>query len=225
MNNQNPYRVVSIKPRRKHIVALKLEPDIEKGEIKCETDEKGHLLLDLSLLEDGIISENMLLDFEGIEALVNESYFRKAKSKALWHLSTGDHSKKGLLRKLMRCYPEAACIKAVERMCDLGYIDDEKFARNSCEVLSSRGLSNSAIISKLVSLGVASDLAKECVRNAGNDQIEQIDMIIKKRYINKLSDAKSIEKTIAALARRGFSFSDIRAAIKKYTDTEFNEEC
>lgn len=225
MNNPFTYRIISIKQRRKHIAAIKFEPEFSPQGCRLEKDDKGLLLLDISLWEDGLIAENMELSEEEILALSAESYYRKAKSRALWQLSVASHSKKGLYKKLIRLYPEEACQKAVDKMEELGYIDDEKYAKNACEVLSSRGLSNSAIVAKLIASGVPSPLAKECVNDAANDQLEQIDYIIQKKYINRLGDEKSVEKVVAALARRGFSFRDIRSAIKKYTDTEFYEEC
>ncbi len=225
MNNQNCYRIVSVKKRRKHIAAIGLEPPVSPEELKCERDDRGFILLDLSLMEDGIVAENMVLGFDDIVRLVEESYYRQAKSRAVWYLSSGDHSQKGLMRKLMRLYPEYACRRAVDKMCELGYIDDEKYARNTCEVLAARGMSDSAIVSKLIANGVSPALAKACVADAENDQAEQLDLIIRKKYINKLGDEDSVRKTVNALARRGFSFGDIRAAIKKYTDTEINEEC
>ena len=68
-------------------------------------------------------------------------------------------------------------------------------------------------------------MAKECVKNAENDPVVQIKSLIDKKYKNKLGDPQAITKTINALARRGFAFSDIRAALKNFTDTELNEEC
>lgn len=225
MNNSELYRIVSVRKRRKHIAAIAVTPAVSPEELKCERDEKGLILLDFSLAEDGLISENMQFQLEDLSRLIEESYYRKAKSRAVWYLSSADHSEKGLLRKLMRYFPEDASRKAVEKMAELGYIDDEKFARNTCEILSSRGLSDSAMVSKLIAAGVSPALAKETVRNAGNDPAEQIELIIRKKYINKLRDEDSIRRTVNALARRGFSFGDIRAAIRKFTDTEINEEC
>lgn len=225
MNNTNRYHILSVRKRRKHVAAVAIQPALELDEIKWESDEKGMLLLDLSLLEDGVIAQGMSLTYDEMAELIKESYCRKAKSRALWYLSSADHSQKGLKRKLMRYYPEYACESAVERMAQLGYIDDEKFARNTCEVLSARGMSDQAMVSKLISLGVDSRLAKECVFAASNDPTQQIDTLIKKLYARKLQNPENVPKVVAALARRGFKFSDIKTAIGKYTETEIDEEC
>ena len=225
MNNPNIYRVISVKKRRKHLCAVVLEPVLELSDVQYEKDDKGTLLLDFSLAEDGIVAENMQLGETDIIGLVNESYYRKAKSRALWYLSSADQSRRGLIRKLSRTFPAAACEKAVDKMCEMGYIDDEKFAKSQCEILAARGLSNSGIVSKLISYGVSPALAKECVQEAETDQVAQIENLIQKKYRNKLGDDDSVRRTVSALARRGFSFSDIRAAIKKFTDTQIDEEC
>lgn len=225
MNNFEFYSVLSVKRRRKHIAAVCVSPEVSEQELPCSRDKNGWLQVDLSLMEDGIIAEGMRLDFEELRALTEESYRRKAKDRALWYLSAADHSKKGLKRKLTRYFPEYAADFAVDRMCELGYINDEKYAKNTCEILNARGMSANAIVSKLVASGVPSQLAKEVVRESDTDQVGQIELLIEKKYKNKLGDEDSVRRTVNSLARRGFSFSDIKTAIKKYTDTDFNEEC
>lgn len=225
MNNSGMYLIVSAKKRRKHIVAVETNPAANEQDFKCDRDEKGLLLLDLSLLEDGIVAQGLLLSGEDLADIIKESYCRKAKSRAIWYLSSADHSKKGLKRKLMRYFPEYAAESAINRMEELGYIDDEKFARSACEVYAAKGMSDSAIVSKLVSQGVDSALAKECVAGSSNDPAQQIELIINKHYARKLQNPENLPKVVAALARRGFRFSDIKSVLKNYTETEIDEEC
>lgn len=224
MNNSHLYSVLSVKKRRKHIAGVALCPELPE-ETKCERDKAGLWAVDLSLMEEGIIAEGMKLSLEQVEELIRESCCRKAKDRAVWYLSSADHSEKGLKRKLMRYFPEYAAEYAVNRMCELGYINDEKYARNACEMLINRGLSSRAIVSKLVSCGVSPVLAKSVVEETDTDQVEQITALIERKFRNRLSDEDSVRRTVNSLARRGFSFSDIKTALRKYTDTDLSEEC
>ena len=56
------------------------------------------------------------------------------------------------------------------------------------------------------------------------DNVQTIVDIIRKKYYNKLVDEKSRQKVVAALVRLGYSFSDIRQAMREFSSDEFYEE-
>lgn len=75
-------------------------------------------------LPDGTeISED---DWQRLVQQINE---RKALNKAVELLSHRDHSAKELRDKLLRTADSDAADKAVAKMLDAGYLDDEKYAR------------------------------------------------------------------------------------------------
>ena len=73
--------------------------------------------------------------------------------------------------------------------------------------------------------GVPYDLAKEMLEESDTDEEEQIKNLLEGKYAYKLTQEKGAEKVYAALVRKGFSYSTVRSAMKKYTEQlEFCEE-
>ena len=57
------------------------------------------------------------------------------------------------------------------------------------------------------------------------DEVSKILALIEKKYSEKLKDPENFQKVYAALVRRGFSYGDVKTALKKYKeDLEFSEE-
>ena len=153
------------------------------------------------------------------DALLYESDFKRAKSRALWYLSRGDLTEKGLLDKLkLAGFGEKASADATERMKELGLIDDEKFARRLAEMLESSGSSEKEIYFKLVNKGVPSIVAKEVLSERETDESEKIKKLLYTKYQSKLNTDEGVQKVIASFARKGFSFSDIKDAIRAYNE-------
>ena len=197
-------KIVALQNRRKCLTAVKLE----NGE---------ELLLDTEIVIIRDLKPGVLLDDP--DALLYESDFKRAKSRALWYLSRGDLTEKGLFDKLkLAGFGEKASADATERMKELGLIDDEKFARRLAEMLESSGSSEKEIYFKLVNKGVPSGVAKEVLSERETDESEKIKKLLYTKYQSKLNTDEGVQKVIASLARKGFSFSEIKDAIRAYNE-------
>jgi len=49
------------------------------------------------------------------------------------------------------------------------------------------------------------------------DECENIKLLINKKYAKRLDTEEGVKKVFAALIRKGFSFSDVRKALKEYS--------
>ena len=76
---------------------------------------------------------------------------------------------------------------------------------------------------KLILKGIPRDLAKAALANTETDERAQIEALIEKKYKNKVADEENLRRTVAALMRKGFKFSDIKAALKNYSNALY--EC
>ena len=218
--------ILEIKPRRKQLMALVLSPGPEKDEFRFETDSTGLLVLDGELCTEKGITAGRELSFDELKSLVSESYYRRAKHRALWYLSRGDLSKRELTEKLKKICPKEIAEKVAERMTELGYINDERYARRLAEsYLKAKRVAPRRAAVEMAAKGIERETVREALGSVEADSVEIICELIEKKYKNKLSDPDSQRKTVAALCRRGFSFSDIRAAIKKYNlELEYTED-
>ena len=206
-------RITEVRKRRKSLFAILFEGELSiKG---AETDSQGVLLLDAGLVAEKNLSADTELSVAEIEQLVCESQYRRAKSRALWYLSRGDLSEKELYLKLKKVFSEQASRAATDKMVEYGYINDERYAARLAEALllgKKVGVAEARAV--MASKGIDREVAKYALMDVECDTVSVIKELINKKYKNRLAEEKGAQKVIAALARRGFSFSDIREALK-----------
>ncbi len=142
----------------------------------------------------------------------------KAKRRAMYILASRDHSKKELYDKLSKSYPPELCEQTVELMEEYGYIDERRYAQKLYGRYIEKGWGKPKIRFELRRRG----LPESCIRENEQeydreDLIEKMTELIEKKYLNKLdlSDPASVRRIIAAMARRGYDYDDIKAAVKR----------
>ena len=154
---------------------------------------------------------------------------RLAFNSAMFSLDMRDHSEKEIRQKLMRKFDERSVDSAVEKLIGLGLINDRRYAELlTRELFERKKYGKNRVRSELFRRGIASDIVSEVIESYeeenDSDNVEKIVDIIRKKYYNKLVDEKSRQKVVAALVRLGYSFSDIRQAMREFSCDEFFEE-
>ncbi len=188
-----------------------------KSETKVVADGE-EFLLDSETVALAALKEGMDIDRSALQKLKAESDFSRAKSRALWYLSRAAYSKSALYKKLCRAYPESAAEKAVARMVEMGLIDDYSYAQNLASALRDANVSDREILRKLFVKGVPSDISKQVVEELDSNPQEQISALLSKKYVRKLGTEDGVQKVYAALMRKGFSYSDVKAALREYSE-------
>ena len=114
-----------------------------------------------------------------------------------------------------------SAVKAIERFKELGYINDRDFAFEYTEyLLNSKRYSLNRVKQELFYKGVSKDIISEAIDGIETDQAQTVINIINKSYVRKLNEEGGREKVIAALMRRGFSYSDIKEAFNRLENDE-----
>ena len=67
--------------------------------------------------------------------------------------------------------------------------------------------------------GVGREDAALAAEGAEYDPTEAILTLVERKYKRKLDDKKDFQNTVAALMRKGFSYSEIRTALKEYENS------
>lgn len=148
-----------------------------------------------------------------------------AKHRALDLLSRRSHSAKELEGKLMRKASKENARSAVERMQELGFIDDEKFAFTYAnELWLRKHFSRSRIRHELLSKGVDREIADMAVEELEGDERERIRCLIEKKYLSRMTDEKGRNSLFSLLVRLGYSYSDIRGVMSSFKNIEFYED-
>lgn len=160
-----------------------------------------------------------------LNRLCESSECDRAKTRAFWYLSRSDHSKKALYDKLCRSFSPAASENATDRMQELGLIDDAALAKRLATYWSESNISKNEISRKLFAKGIPRDIAKAVTEELDTAPAEQLSALLASKYKNRLASEDGVKKVYAALIRKGFSYSDVKAALKKYSEEiDYSEE-
>ena len=161
---------------------------------------------------------------EELTELLNAVSFRRAYNKGLDFLSRRPYGTKELVKKLCeKGHEKEYAEKACERLLELGLLNDEEYARILVnDLLERKNYSTKRIKQELGFRGISRDIIENTIDLLDNDPVPRIIILIKKKYINKINDEKGRKRTVDALLRLGYSYSDIKTALN--TLTEFDGE-
>ena len=176
-------------------------------------DDEYQITTDVNFWAENYIKDGTDITDEEWDILVDKINYRKAFNKCADFLSRRDHSVKELREKLLRTVDEASADKVIERFEELGYLNDEKFAKNYVEHLfNNKNYSDNHVKQELYKKGISRDIVAQILEDVEIDSVENIITIINKKYYNKLNAENGKEKVVAALMRKGFSYGDIKSA-------------
>lgn len=170
-----------------------------------------YLVADLGLYGGMELSEDDLSE------LMTQAQRASAKDRAVRIVSTTSISQKELKRRLIQRgeSPEDADA-AVSWLKDLGAVDDEAMAKRVVETCLSKGYGEARIRQTLYEKGIPKRYWEEALSDLP-DMSEAIDRFLERRFRGLDSlDQKEIKRATDALARRGHSWSDISAGLRRY---------
>ena len=194
-------KITAVEPRRKQMCALFID-----GEYVMN--------LDAQTLIENRFDVGREIDDDELKDIIDKSNERRAKEKALWLISYRSHSKKELFDKLKRSFDEASAQKAVDRMEELGLINDEEFARlYARKLVNGKKMSVKAAEYELYRKGIDKITAEQVLSELEYDPQTQIIEFITKKYKN-IQDEKIKRRAVAALQRKGYSWEEIKQAIE-----------
>ena len=200
--------VTEVAPQKKHLN-------------RVEFSDGSFLLLDKDTCAENGVYEDAELSLEQIEDLRYKSEFQRAKSRALWCLDRMDYSEKKLFEKLILAgFDKKVAAAVLAKLVETGLVDDRRFAERLAEKLIAAGVSKREALAKMLYRGIGYDLAKEILSNCEIDEQSQLSAVIEKKYAGKLLSEDGYKKVYAALIRKGFSYGEVSAALKKYKNEE-----
>ena len=193
--------ITAIEPRRRQMCALFID-----GEYVMN--------LDAQTLIENRFDVGREIDDDELKEIIEKSNERRAKDKALWLISYRSHSKKELFDKLRRDFDEASAQKAVDRMQELGLINDGEFAKAYArKLVYGKKMSLKAAELELRRKGIDNITAEQVLSDLEYDAQTQIIEFISKKYRN-IEDEKVRRRAVAALQRKGYGWDDIKQAIE-----------
>ena len=191
----------------------------------------------LAVLEDGTIlrvGENEVLEFglyagrtltdeeaEAIQAAARKSARRE---KALSYAGGKPTSRRDLERKLEQWGADEAEQQAVcDRLEELGVLNDEQYGALVVRHYAAKGYGAKKIRDELYRRGVPRELWADALAQL-DDPAETLDRLVAARLKGQEPTREALKKVSDHLARRGFGWQDISAALRRYgAEGEFEE--
>ncbi len=178
--------------------------------------EELYLTMELSgTLLTECVSQDESLSQEDIEKLDFYASVSRAYVSMCTSFAYSPNSYRGLFRKvLQKGFSREVAEKAIEIVREKGFVDEESIATRRAEMLVKKLWGRSRIFAKLREDGFGDE-----GMSAASEYLSEIDFsefcadAIRKKYGEMPCDRREREKIYAALARLGYSSSDIREAV------------
>lgn len=155
------------------------------------------------------------VDEEILKEMLALSDSRRAKTRAIELLSYRDHSSAELKKKLLRHATEENADAAVERMEELGMVDDRSFALRYAKELSEVKLyGEKRVKAELQRKGLSSEDMEAALMELP-DQRELIARLLEGKLARYAADPENRDKLMNRLLTRGFAWEDIRAVLRE----------
>ena len=149
---------------------------------------------------------------------------RRAYNYAVNLLSRRDHSERELMTKLTQKGYSDGAEEAIIKLRDGGYVSDERFARLYVRELQTfKKYGKRRIEQELYRKGVDREIIREVLEETDFDESDLVSLI-ERKYGRYLSDEKGIVKTINGLLRMGYSYGEIRNALREINENIESDE-
>ena len=182
----------------------------------------------LAMLEDGSIlrvGEQEVIQFalyrgkelseEEAQRLLASTRRSGLKEKAMELLTRKPQSRRELERKLEEWEAtESESLQICDRLEELGFLDDQRYAGQVVRHYSAKGYGLRKLRDELYRRGVPRELWDQALEEA-QDSGDAVDAFLEKK-LKGSRDPKELKKASDALARRGYSWSEISEGLRRY---------
>lgn len=170
------------------------------------------------IIADLALYVGMELDERAMKELREAVGRESAKSRAVRIISAAGVSQKELYRRLVqKGETEKDALEAVHWLAELHLLDDCRMAEQLVDTAVRKGYGKNRIQQILYEKGIPEEFWEAALSNLP-PMDHEVDRFLQTRWKGKKPDKKEWKRAADALLRRGHSWSDIRAGIRRYSD-------
>lgn len=154
-----------------------------------------------------------------------DAEYERARKRAMYLLGSRPYSTAALREKLLNNYSEETAERVIEDMTRYGFLDDEEYARRlASSIIKGKKYGTHRAKAEMRRKGVPQELIEQALSEySREDMAESLTELVRKKYADRITDRDERQKVIAALARRGYGFGEIKSAIMAVLE-EMEEE-
>lgn len=202
-----------------------------KGSMMCVQLSGGGLAQEMKIyihseiIRKYNIAKGMELSEEEADRLIYENDLRRARERALYLMESRDHSYRELFDKLEKNYSEDICFEVCNSLAEIGVINDRRYAEKLCrQLFEVKKLGRYRVKQEMRLKGLGSEIIEEAMENFSEEDepFERLEKLVEQKYERYLTDRKGVEKVKNALARKGYSFGEIKEVLDLY-DLDFDD--
>ena len=192
----------------------RLEATQRPEKLKAVFDGEA-LTVSASLCVQFSLCAGMELDEEAFSALKAAVAKEAARERAVRILTASAVSERELEKRLQKGTLPSDAADAVAWLKEHRFVDDAATAAQLVDSAVRKGYGRARVKNILYEKGIPKDLWDEALaRIPAMD--DAIDRFLAAKLRGRTADEKTIKKTIDALLRRGFSYGEIRDALRRY---------
>lgn len=202
-----------------------------KGSMMCVELSGGGLAQEMKIyihseiIRKYNVAKGMELSEEEADRLIYENDLRRARERALYLMESRDHSYRELFDKLEKNYSEDICFEVCNRLAEIGVINDRRYAEKLCrQLFEVKKLGRYRVRQEMRLKGLGSEIIEEAMENFSEEDepFERLEKLVEQKYERYLTDRKGVGKVKNALARKGYSFGEIKEVLDLY-DLDFDD--
>lgn len=187
-------------------------------------DHKFCCGLDLSTVVKNGLKKGMNISEERLLEIQKESEMSDATEKALSLLERQKYTKSRLKAKLKeKGYLEELVDEVINKLSEYGYVNNLDYIKSF--VVSNPNKSKKEIEKNLILKGVTKEELNAFYEELDEpiDEQEKCDRVAEKYMRNKEKNSATAKKLMSHLLYKGFSFSNARISVEKFTSSEIDD--
>lgn len=161
-----------------------------------------------------------------IEEEQKEAEYERARKRAMYLLGSHDYSVKAMREKLLKNYTPETSERVIDDMTRYGFLDDENYGKKlAASLIKGKKYGLYRAKTEMKRKGVPQSIIEDALGEyEADDYLEQLKTMIRKKYLDKIYDTDGRRKTVNALVRRGFGFTEIKKAVLEVLKEEAEDE-
>ncbi len=191
---------------------------------RIDFDEGESAYLNLEIINKFNLKAGLDLPLSAWEQIKQESDYRRARERALYLLDRRDYSFVEMFKKLRQNYDEELCYRVMQRLVELGSINDRRYAEGLARhYMEVKLFGRRRAFQEMRLKGLTKEVIDIALQEYDEGADERLRKLIEKKYLRYMTDEKGINRAKNSLVRYGYDYSDINRAFKQI-ESECDED-